>query len=115
MERATVEHLLNGSDEATSKELIHHRTLNVSQWKGQYQLKSMAYKSTLPDVTPMLTHEQNHAPIQWTIQHKRHHCTRTTFIDQSCFSHTIGRWSRNSSIEVKRIEDCGISINGLIP
>ena len=27
--RATVEDLLNGLDETTSKELIHHRTLNA--------------------------------------------------------------------------------------
>ena len=67
----------------------------------------MDYKSTLSYGTPMITQEQNHAPIQWTIQHKGDHCSRIIFNDETCcqlFRNTIRRWSRNLSTEVKRIE-----------
>ena len=52
----------------------------------------MGYKSTLPYATPMLTQEQKHAPIQWAIQYKDDHWSRTIFTDESCyqlFRHTI--------------------------
>ena len=41
-----------------------------SQWTVQRQLKRMDYKTTLPYATPMLTQEQNHARVRWSIQHK---------------------------------------------
>ena len=66
----------------------------------------MGYKSTLPYGTPMLTQEQNHARLQWTIQHKDDDWSRTIFTDETCyqlFRNTIRRWSRNSSTEVKQI------------
>ena len=117
------------NNEATPKELtpklLHDRGFNVSQWTVQPQLKRMGYKSTLPYSTPMLTHEQRHAPIQWAIQYKDDHWSQTRFTDETCyqlFRNTIRRWSRNRSTEVKRIPKNkqkfmvwgGISIKGLI-
>ena len=73
------------SNEATSKELalklLHHRTLNVSQWNIQRQLKRMSYKNTLSYGTPMLTQEQKYACVRWTNQHKDDDRSRTRFTD----------------------------------
>ena len=46
----------------------------------------MDYKSTLPNVTLMLTQEQKHARLQWASQHKDNHCSRTISTDKSCFA-----------------------------
>jgi len=117
------------NNEATSKELaqklLHNRSLNVSQWTVQRQLKRMGYKSTLPYGTPMLTQAYKDARVQWEIQHKDDDWSRTIFTDETCyqlFRNTIRRWSRNPSAEVKRIPKNkqkimvwgGISIKGLI-
>ena len=59
---------------------------------------AMGYKSTLPNATPMFTHEQKHGPVQWGLQHKDDDWSRTRFADETCyqlFRNTIGRWSRN--------------------
>ena len=77
------------NNEATSKELtqklLHDRALNVSQWTVQRQLKRMGYKSTLPYATPLLTQEQNHARVQWAIQHKDDDWSRTILTDETCY------------------------------
>ena len=89
------------------------------------ELKPMGYKNTLSYATPILTKEQKHARVQWAIQHKDDHRSRTIFTDETCyqlFRNTIRRWSTNPSIEVKRIPKNkqkmmvwgGISIKGLI-
>ena len=64
----------------------------------------MGYKSTLLYGTTMLTQEQKHARVQWAIQHKDDHCSRTILTDETyyqLFRNTSRRWSRNPSIEVK--------------
>ena len=116
------------NNEAVSKELVqkllHDRGLNVSQWTVQCQLKRMCYKSTLPYGTPILTQKQKDARVQWAIQHKDDHWSRTIFTDETCyqlFRNIIHRWSRNPKAEVKRIPKNrqkimvwgGISIRGL--
>ena len=72
----------------------------------QHQLRRMGYKSTLPYGIPMVTQEQKNARVQWTIQHKDDHWSWTICTDETCyqlFRNAIRRWSRNSSIKVKRI------------
>ena len=53
------------------------------------QVTRMSYKNTLPYATPMLTQEQKHAHVQWTIQHKDDHCSRTRFTDPFIDGHEI--------------------------
>ena len=80
-----------------AQKLLYHRALNVSKWTVQRQLKPMGYKSTLPYTTPMPIQEQKHAHVQWAVQHKVHHWTRTRSTDETCyqlFRNTSGRWSR---------------------
>ena len=52
------------NNEATSKELLHGRALNVFQRTVQRQLKRMGCKGTSAYATPMLTQEQKHARLQ---------------------------------------------------
>ena len=33
----------------------------------------------------MQTQEQKHARLQWAIQHRDDHCSRTRFTDETCF------------------------------
>ena len=63
----------------------------------------MGYKNTLSYATPMLTEEQKHARVQWAIQHKDDHWSRTIFTDEICyqsFHNIIRSWSRNPSTEI---------------
>ena len=68
----------------------------------------MGYKSTLLYGTPILTQKQKHGLIQWPIQHKDDHCSRTTFTDENCFAipfvngHEIQVLKSNESPKTKR-------------
>lgn len=116
-------------NETTSKELaqklFHGRSLKVSRWTVQRQLKRMGYKNTLPHGTPMLTQKHKDARVQWAIQHQDDDWSRTIFTDETCyqlFRNTIRRWSKNPRAQIKRIPKNkqkimvwgGFSIKGLV-
>ena len=117
------------NNETTTKELVEkllqNGNVDVSRWTIQRQLKRLAYKSSLPYKTPMLTQQQKDARVQWAIKHQNDDWSRTIFTDETCyqlFRKTIRRWSKNPKAEVKRIPKNrqkilvwgGFSIKGLV-